>query len=161
MNTYQQCFIAQANAAKVYAALTTLDGLRGWWTNDVAGDSGLDGKIRLRFGNSHKEMQVEALAPNREVRWLCTAAHINHDSLTRTDEWVGTRIVFHLSPEGAEHTRVDFEHIGLVPSFECYELCNNGWNYFLKSLHEFVETGKGTPFENGEKCEEKIAVGSN
>lgn len=34
MNHYQQSLIVKANLAATYAALTTAEGLRGWWTQD-------------------------------------------------------------------------------------------------------------------------------
>lgn len=155
MNHYLQSFIVKANPATVYAALTTAEGLRGWWTQDcdVANETG--GTIHFRFGRTHKDMRIKLLEPNREVRWLCTRAHIDVDQLTQKDEWVGTQIIFHLTPDGKEHTRIDFEHLGLVPAFECYNLCSDGWRYFLSSLHQFVETGHGTPYEHGSSCEAK------
>lgn len=33
----------------VYAALTTIDGLSGWWTTSTTGDPSLGGKIAFRF----------------------------------------------------------------------------------------------------------------
>ncbi len=33
----------------VYAALTTIDGLAGWWTEDTRGDSAVGGVIEFRF----------------------------------------------------------------------------------------------------------------
>jgi hypothetical protein len=69
------------------------------------------------------------------------------ERFTRKDEWVGTQIVFRLSASEAGQTRLDFEHIGLVPSFECHEICVDGWRHFLESLRLFAQTGRGTPFE--------------
>ncbi len=160
MSHYQQSFSVRASQADIYTAISTIDGLRGWWTQDCTGDVDKGSRIQFHFGGSHKEMRVELLIPSSEVRWLCTAAHINHDSLGRKDEWVGTQIVFRLTSEGEGRTRVDFEHIGLVPSFECYELCNNGWQFFLNSLQQFAETGVGTPYESGDNCEHKLEAGS-
>lgn len=92
-------------------------------------------------------MRIERLEPGREVHWLCTGAHIAAAQLTRKDEWVGTRLIFRLTPDGEGCTRLEFEHIGLVPAFECYGLCSDGWRHYLGSLQRFVETGCGTPYE--------------
>lgn len=155
MNHYKQSFIVKANPAMVYAALTTAEGLRGWWTQDCDVADKIGGTIHFRFGRTHKEMRIERLEPDREVRWLCTGAHIDADQLTRKDEWVGTQLVFRLTPDGKGHTHLDFEHLGLVPAFECYNLCSDGWRYFLNSLQQFVEIGHGTPYEHGSNCEAK------
>jgi hypothetical protein len=91
-------------------------------------------------------MRIEKVEPG-EVRWLCTGAHIARAAFTRKDEWVGTRLVFRLIPEAEGRTLLDFEHIGLVPAFECYDLCSGGWRYFLDSLQKFAETARGTPYQ--------------
>jgi hypothetical protein len=88
--------------------------------------------------------------PGREVRWHCTGAHIAAAKIAVKDEWVGTDLVFRLAPDAVDNegrTRLDFEHIGLVPAFECYDFCSDGWRYFLGSLQQLVETGRGTPYE--------------
>ena len=145
MSHFRQDLLLQASPAAVYAALTTKDGLRGWWSQDCEGQTHPGGVLTFRFGPTHKGMRVERMEANREVRWRCVGAHIAF--LEKTDEWVGTQIVFQLTPEGEGRTRLEFEHVGLVPSFECYELCDSGWKYFLASLQGFVETGRGTPHE--------------
>lgn len=160
MNHYQQSFIVKANPAIVYAALTTTKGIRGWWTQDCEVAEVVGGNINLRFGGTHKEMRIEKLEPNQEVRWRCTAAYINLDWLTHKDEWVGTEILFRLTPDGQGHTRLDFDHIGLVPDFECYDLCNNGWTFFLNSLQQFAETGEGEPYKSGDNCEHTSEIRS-
>ena len=146
MNHYQQSLVIAADPATVYAALTTPIGLRGWWSQDCDVATEVGGALQFRFGRNYKDMRIERLEPGREVRWLCTGAHMAASELTRKDEWVGTQIVFRLMPQGAGRTRLDFEHVGLVPNLECYDLCSNGWQYFLGSLQQFVETGRGTPY---------------
>ena len=146
MNHYQRSLTLDADPATVYAALATADGLRGWWTQDCDIATSIGQTSHFRFGRHFKAMRIEHLDPGREVRWLCTAAHIAAPELTHPDEWVGTRIVFRLTAEGAGRTRLDFEHVGLVPAFECFGMCSRGWNYFLDSLQALVQTGQGTPY---------------
>ena len=147
MNHYQRSLVLQASPAIVYAALTTSDGLRSWWTQDCDVSTEVGSTIRLRFGCSQKDMRIERLEPGSDVRWLCTGARIASAELTRQDEWVGTRLVFRLVSHGPGRTRLDFEHIGLVPALDCYGLCSDGWRHYLDSLQELVETGRGTPFQ--------------
>jgi len=146
MSHYQKSFVIEASPAAVYVALTTSQGLRGWWTQDCDVETGVGGTLKFRFGEHYKHMRIDRLVPDREVRWECTVAHINVDSFTRKDEWVGTQIVFHLSPAAGGKTQLDFEHIGLVPAFECHEVCVSGWNNFLESLLLYTKTGTGNPW---------------
>src|SRR4051812_33212154 len=148
MSHYQQTLALRAPPAAVYAALTTPAGLHGWWTDDcdVATEAGAE--LRVRFDATHKEMRIEHLEPGREVRWLCVGAHIAVGKLAARDEWVGTRLVFRIAAEGDGRSRLEFEHIGLVPEIACYGMCSDAWRHFLGSLQQFVETGRGTPHRN-------------
>jgi uncharacterized protein YndB with AHSA1/START domain len=160
MNHYQQRLVLDADPATVYAALTTPEGLRGWWTQDCDVATAVGDTIHFRFGPNYKDMQIERLEPGRSVQWLCTRAHIAAGQLTRRDEWVGTRVLFSLSPIAGGKTRLDFEHIGLVPEMDCYELCSGGWQYFLSSLQQYAGTGRGTPHEIAGVCQAHAATTS-
>lgn len=147
MSHYRQSLVLEADTAAVYAALTTPQGLRGWWTHDCDVAAAAGGIHRFRFGPNRKAMRIERLDPEREVRWTCVDAHIAAAAITRRDEWIGTELVFRLAQDGERRSRLDFEHVGLVPDFECYGICSDGWRHYLGSLRRFVETGHGTPHE--------------
>lgn len=147
MSHYRRQMLLAATPAVVYQALSTPHGLRNWWTPVCEADTEVGGKASFRFDCTHKSMRIERLEPGREVRWLCVQAHIDAAAVHKPDEWMGTQIVFRLSPQrGGTHTQLDFEHIGLIPALECFEDCKRGWNQFLDSLQALVETGKGRPF---------------
>ena len=64
-------------------------------------------------------------------------------------EWVNTRLVFDISPEG-ERTKIVFTHDGLTPDDECYQVCNDAWTgYIENSLRNYIESGKGNPNPKG------------
>ncbi|MDQ2874979.1 MAG: hypothetical protein M3Y33_09385 [Actinomycetota bacterium] len=42
--------------------------------------------------------------------------------------------------------RCAFRHEGLSPQLECYDMCRAGWDQYLPSLRDYLETGTGTPF---------------
>ena len=150
MNHFHRQLLLSASPAAVYQALTTQRGLRRWWTESCEASTAVGGKSTFRFGPHHKVMRIEALVPDREVRWHCVEAHIELPNLQRKDEWVGTQIVFKLSSEEGGKTRLDFEHIGLTPAFECFDICRSGWAQYLGSLQSLVETGQGDPFRSTE-----------
>lgn len=147
MNSYRQDLLIQARPSAVYKALTTATGLRSWWTQDCDVALTLGATHRFRFGPHHKDMRLEQLEPDRLVRWRCTDAWIDLPQLSRKDEWTGTEIVFHLEGGQDGPTRLVFEHRGLVPAFDCYTLCDEGWRHFLGSLQQYSETGRGTPHQ--------------
>jgi uncharacterized protein YndB with AHSA1/START domain len=120
----------------VFSALTDIDALTGWWT-PAAG--GADGGETLRFlmGDQEVVMRVdEADRPSR-VRWsvlVCEAA----------PDWNGTSITFDLEPVGGG-TELRFQHHGLNPGLQCFEMCNTGWTRHLASLADYVDRGAGSP----------------
>lgn len=73
--------VASPTADDVYAALTTIDGLSGWWTTDTTGDPGRGGKISFRFPAGGFDMEVVELVPGQRVRWRVVDG---------PPEWVGT-----------------------------------------------------------------------
>ena len=60
-------------------------------------------------------------------------------------EWNGTDIVFEIARKG-DKTEVRFTHVGLVPTFECYDGCSGAWGFYINdSLRNLITTGKGQP----------------
>jgi len=155
MDHYRKQLLISAPPAAVYRAIATREGLRAWWNEACEADSAIGGQATFRFGHNRKVMRITNLTPGREVRWHCVEANIEAPGVTRKDEWVGTDMVFKLTPQGPSNTMLDFEHIGLTPALQCYPICNGGWNYFLGSLQNLAETGKGTPF----KAEQGVCEG--
>jgi uncharacterized protein YndB with AHSA1/START domain len=133
---------AQASQADVYAALTTIDGLAGWWTEDTKGDCEVGGVIRLRFAGAPEpagfDMLVLEAEPSERVLWEVQYG---------PEEWVGTQIEFELKRED-DYTIVLFEHRGWDKPVEFMHHCSTKWATFLMSLKELVETGTGQPAPN-------------
>jgi len=147
MDHYRKQLLISAPPAAVYRAIATQEGLRSWWCDSCETDGAVGGQATFRFGRNRKVMRIASLNPNREVRWHCVQANIEAAGVTHKEEWVGTEMVFKLTPQGPSNTVLDFEHIGLTPDLQCYQICNGGWNYFLGSLQALAETGKGTPYQ--------------
>jgi hypothetical protein len=85
-------------------------------------------------------MHVDRAAAPASVAWTCR-------SHSRFPEWTGTQLSFELDelPDGS--TRLRFRHGGLVPDLgECFDLCSTGWDHYVRSLTNFVETGAGDPW---------------
>src|SRR5213075_2285181 len=62
-------------ASKVYAALSTIEGIAGWWTKDTTGTSQVGGSVVFRFyaadGKIMGEMGMEVvkLEKDKRVQW--------------------------------------------------------------------------------------------
>lgn len=50
MYCIKHLFHINASKEEVYKALTTIEGLSQWWTNQTSGNPALDGIIEFRFG---------------------------------------------------------------------------------------------------------------
>jgi uncharacterized protein YndB with AHSA1/START domain len=135
----------KASLDDVYQALTTTDGLSGWWTNDTKGDSGkIGGIIKFRFGdNGGFDMKVAALEPNKHILW---------EVIDGPEEWIGSKINWDLKQEDG-YTIVLFKHQGWKEASESMHHCSTKWGVFLLSLKSLVETGKGAAFPNDIKID--------
>jgi uncharacterized protein YndB with AHSA1/START domain len=61
--------IKSSSPEDVYAALTTLEGLPGWWERDTTGETALGGVIAFRFVPGGFDMKVAELVPGKKVLW--------------------------------------------------------------------------------------------
>ena len=120
---------------EVYAALTTLEGLSGWWTDDTQGDTAVSGVLEFRFDVGSIDMKVVELRPAHIVRWQVVDG---------PPEWIGTTVSFELRQDG-DYVVVLFRHEGWKGPVEFMHHCSTKWGVFMMSLKSLVETGKGAP----------------
>ena len=131
----------KAPVSKVYAALSTIDGLAGWWTTATTGSSKLGDVIAFRFHTETGDeiggfdMAVVELVPDQKVAWRVSAGPA---------EWIDTDIEFILSRQD-EYTVVMFAHRQWREEVEFMAHCSTKWATFLLSLRDLMETGKGKP----------------
>ena len=127
---------------EVFAALTTVDGLAGWWTEDTKGDSDDGGVIHFRFAGAPEpggfDMLVLETRPSELVLW---------EVVEGPEEWIGTQVRFELSQEDG-FTIVLFRHEGWKEPVEFMYHCSTKWGTFLMSLKQMIETGVGEPAPN-------------
>ncbi|MCI0453467.1 MAG: SRPBCC domain-containing protein [Candidatus Dadabacteria bacterium] len=135
----------------MYDVNTSPEGLRAWWTSNCGVGFEVGAKSTFCFGETYNVMRIEKLVPGKEVRSKCIKQyHHAPGRLTKMDEWVGTFIVFRLTKNRQGGTDLIFEHEDLTASLECYEICEKGWDHFLKvSLKEYVEKGRGKTYIDG------------
>ena len=92
------------------------------------------------------KMKIIELVPDKKVVWLVLDNYFNFTK--DKTEWKGTKIIFEIS-EKDNKTQIRFTHQGLVPEYECFEICENAWTqYIQKSLTDLITTGKGHPNSN-------------
>ncbi len=124
-----------ASPDDVYAALTTIEGLSGWWAKDTKGQTEVGGILEFRFGPGGFDMVVRELNPGKSVLW---------EVVDGPAEWIGTTIRWDLKQDG-DWTIVLFAHEGWKEPVEFMYHCSTKWATFLLSLKQLVETGTGAP----------------
>ncbi len=139
----------KAPLQEVYDAVSTIEGIAGWWTEDTSGTSQVGKTIVVRFHSADgKEigsmnMEVTGLEPGKKVSWKFTAG---------PEEWIGTEATFDLQQEG-DYTIIIFGHRNWRDQVEFTAHCSMKWGIFMLSLKELVEKGKGRPSPNDIKID--------
>ena len=159
-NIHQELLIG-APAEKVYDALTSEEGLSGWWTSGVKAKPEVDSVARFPFGQDYfKEMKITELKSSRLVKWTC---------LKGENEWVGTHLTFELI-EGNKQSLTEsrpelqgqieqqknfdtgtlliFHHDDWKEYTPMFAECSYTWGQFMKSIKLWCETGAGMPWPN-------------
>ena len=140
-----------------------INNVRGWWSEDIEGNtSKLNDEFTYHYKDVHRcKMKLIEVVPEKKVVWLVLD---NYFSFTKDkSEWKGTTISFEISEKNGK-TQMRFTHQGLVPEYECFDICSNGWTqYIQQSLRSLITTGKGQPNSTGNPRtadEKKLASGN-
>jgi hypothetical protein len=122
-----------------------INNVSGWWSEEIEGGTDkLNDEFHYHYQDVHRsKMKIVELVPNKKVVWQVLD---NYFSFTNDkNEWKGNTIVFELT-EKDNRTQLQFTQVGLVPEYECFDICENAWNtYIQKSLYSLITTGKGQP----------------
>ena len=135
--------IETSSVDDVYTALTTVEGLSGWWADDTQGDNRVGGVLQFRFDAGGIDTKVIELHPADRVRW---------EVVDGPEEWIGTTITFDLKQDG-DYVSVLFKHQGWQEPVEFMHHCSTKWAIFLMSLKSLVETGRGAPSPDDTKID--------
>ncbi len=129
----------KAAPEEVFSALTTREGLAGWWSRRVEVQPGVGGIIDFTFlGDFHPDMKVTRLEANARVDWKCVAGH---------DNWKDNDFSFRLSAADGGTDLHFVQDYAQELSDEVYGTYNYNWGFYLLSLKKLCETGEGTPFD--------------
>jgi hypothetical protein len=141
-----------------------INNVRGWWSDEIDGSMHqLNDEFKYHFEDIHRcRMRLTEVAPNEKIVWLVLDNYfkpgifedgsrhgLNNTTANAGAEWVGTQICFEISKKG-DKTQLVFTHIGLIPEYECFNTCSNGWTHYIQqSLLGLITTGKGEPNSTG------------
>lgn len=137
---YENQIHISTSPERVFAILTTAAEFAGWWA-PATGSAAAGGELRITFDglDSPLVLRVRQAARPLAVSWEVLECAFLPD-------WVGTTPVVSLSKDGVGGCELRFRHQGLSPALECYEMCRSGWDQYLPSLRDYIETGTGNPY---------------
>jgi len=130
--------LIDADADKIYEALSTSRGLAGFWTADSQAEPKVGTIARFGFHGPQLEVRVDELKPGTFVKWSAAGGF---------DEWKGTTITWEIvKKDGGNEVR--FNHAGWPKELPPADLAtvNYSWGRIVGRLKKYAETGKPAPF---------------
>jgi Activator of Hsp90 ATPase homolog 1-like protein len=126
-------------------AFRAISNVRGWWSEDIEGGTDKEGsEFTYRYKDAHRcRIRVTGLVTGERVDWRVLD---NYFDFTRDkSELNDTEIHFEITARDGQ-TEVRFTHVGLVPEYECFDVCSSSWDFYLStSLRALIRTGHGLP----------------
>jgi uncharacterized protein YndB with AHSA1/START domain len=124
---------------QVFAALSTLDGVKGWHTPGTQGTGQVGSEWVFAYAD-HPEFGWEVIASEEPTRvsWRCTRG---------PGDSVGTTATFSVASADGR-TVVELQHGGWPGTHGNFRKCNTTWGVLLHHLRDYVESGvPATAFE--------------
>lgn len=143
-------------------AFNAINNVRGWWSEEIVGSTDkLNDEFTYHYEDVHRcQMKIIEMIPDKKVVWLVLDNYFNFTK--DKTEWTGTKIIFEIAEKG-DKTQICLTHLGLVPEYECFEICKGGWTHYIQnSLRSLIATGKGLPGAKGKprtEDEKKLGAG--
>jgi uncharacterized protein YndB with AHSA1/START domain len=146
---FQTSITVNAPASEVFRAVNNV---RQWWSENIEGDTNTAGsEFNYRYQDVHRtRIKVTELIPDQKVVWHVIDNYFNFT--TDKTEWNNTDIIFEIASTDGK-TQLTFTHRGLVPEYECFQVCHDAWTHYIQdSLKDLIMNGKGqpTPKQNDE-----------
>lgn len=148
-DSYTREIIVSSTPGAAYRALTSE--FDKWWTAGSGPVNSEGDTVTFKFDTTYWAMRATKLVPEKSVEFECIEAHHVHEGLPASirKEWEGTKLIWTIQQQG-DKTKISFTHEGLVPSLDCYKICEIGWDhFFVNSLKNYLDTGEGYP---GRRC---------
>ncbi len=143
---FKKKIIVQTTKEQAFDAVTI--GIKNWWGNSNATITKIGDEFSIFFEEETEwRFRATVLDKSNEVRWKCIYANHSFSNLKGIkEEWLNSEIVFLFKDVTKNKIELIFEHQGLTPALNCYEICDAGWTHFIvTSLKQLLETGKGIP----------------
>lgn len=125
-----------ATPEQVFAALTTLEGIKGWHTPTATGSGAVGSEWLFTFAD-HPDFGwevTESDTPSKVV-WRCTRG---------PGDSIGTTATFTVVAADGR-SKIELQHAGWPGTHGNFRKCNTTWGVLLHHLRDYVETGDAAP----------------
>lgn len=139
---YHARITVHTNPATAFNAITNV---RGWWSQEIEGATDTLGEVFFyHYKDVHLcKLQLVELVPQEKVVYQVLENEFNF--VESKTEWLNSQLIFTLEPL-EDRTDILFTHKGLSPDCECYGVCEDAWNGYIRgSLQQLIDTGTGRP----------------
>ena len=126
----------KAAPSAVFEALTTADGLTGWYAAVVESNNGGWAVTHTSKDDLKFAFEVTDSDSPSKVSWRCT---------TGPNQAEGTVTTYQLSDTGDGRTLVELSHTEWPHTDGNYRMCNTRWAIVLHHLKQYLETGEKNP----------------
>ena len=143
-----------APVAKVYEAISTIDGIGTWWDKQTPNETDNGVVLEHNPGSEHGvvKLRVVEQVPGKRVEWECISTH---PQSSPASAWTGTHFIFEISEgdsaasvverscsgRAQEHvTTLDFRHTHYDEQSEFLGFNNFAWGQVLQILKQVVES---------------------
>jgi uncharacterized protein YndB with AHSA1/START domain len=133
MPNIQQDLPIKAPIEKVFAAISTSEGLDQWWSKTSSGTPVVGTEYELGFGPKYQwRAEVTKSKPNAEFEL----------TMTKSDaDWDGSRVGFRLEQQ-PEFVWLRFYHDGWPDTNDHFRISNHCWAMYLRVLRRYLEYGE-------------------
>lgn len=130
----------EADPATVYTAISTTDGIHGWFTTTASADKDVGGLHELEFPGVPEPWRLRITEAEPGKRLVLTGGN---------GPWTGTEQVYEIlaRPEGGVTLR--FTHSGFPAVDDAHRDFTYGWATKFVQLKQYAETGESVPFFTG------------
>jgi hypothetical protein len=139
---FTTAFTVEQTSEKVFAAINNV---RGWWSEEIEGITDKNAEEwDYHYKDVHRaKMKITEFIHGKKVVWNVLENYFNFTKDKR--EWIGNKIIFEVFPKG-NITEIRFTQEGLVPEYECFDICSTAWSSYINgSLRSLITTGIGMP----------------
>jgi hypothetical protein len=126
-------------------AFNAIKNFRAWWSEEIEGNTDkLNEEFFYHYQDVHLcKIKLIEIIPDKKLVYQVLDNQFNF--VKDKSEWINTKLIFEITNENGK-TKVQFTHEGLVPEYECYNVCHDAWTSYIQgSLQSLIITGKGKP----------------